>query len=108
MPSADGAIYDAKGTFAFISYKAFRELEQNGVTIYDGITWRLVDRSDVTLHVMADIDRTEMWIKCDDYLPLVLERSNRDVDKVRRLSAFGIRDAPQPTWNRLDYRRIKI
>jgi hypothetical protein len=73
MPSADGAIYDAKGTFAFISYKAFRELEQNGVTIYDGITWRFVDRSDVTLHVMADIDRTEMWIKCDDYLPLVLE-----------------------------------
>ena len=73
MPSADGAIYDAKGTFAFISYKAFRELEQNGVTIYDGITWKLVDRSDVTLHVMADIDRTEMWIKCDDYLPLVLE-----------------------------------
>ena len=73
MPSADGAIYDAKGTFAFISCKAFRELEQTGVTIYDGITWRLVDRSDVTLHVMADIDRTEMWIKCDDNLPLVLE-----------------------------------
>ena len=22
---------------------------------------------------MADIDRTEMWIKCDDHLPLVLE-----------------------------------
>ena len=60
-------------TFAFISYKAFRELEQKGVTIYDGITWSLIDRSDVTLHVMADIDRTEMWIKCDDYLPLVLE-----------------------------------
>ena len=73
MPSADGAIYDAKGTFAFISYKAFRELEQKGVTIYDGITWRLVDRSDVTLHVMADIDRTEMWIKCNNHLPLVLE-----------------------------------
>jgi putative alpha-1,2-mannosidase len=73
MPSADGAIYDAKGTFAFISCKAFRELEQTGVTIYDGITWRLVDRSDVTLHVMADIDRTEMWIKCDDNLPLVVE-----------------------------------
>ena len=73
MPSADGAIYDAKGTFAFISCKAFRELEQTGVTIYDGITWRLIDRSDVTLHVMADIDRTEMWIKCDDNLPLVLE-----------------------------------
>ncbi len=73
MPSADGAIYDAKGTFAFISCKAFRELEQTGVTIYDGIIWRLVDRSDVTLHVMADIDRTEMWIKCDDNLPLVVE-----------------------------------
>ena len=73
MPSADGAIYDAKGTFAFVSCKAFRELEQTGVTIYDGITWILVDRSDVTLHVMADIDRTEMWIKCDDSLPLVLE-----------------------------------
>jgi hypothetical protein len=73
MPSADGAIYDAKGTFAFISCKAFRELEQTGVTIYDGITWRLIDRSDVTLHVKADIDRTEMWIKCDDNLPLVLK-----------------------------------
>jgi putative alpha-1,2-mannosidase len=73
---ADGAVYEAKGTFAFISRQAMRELREKGFTVYDGITWRKVDESDVTIHVQADIDRTEMWIKQDDDLPLVLEMRN--------------------------------
>ena len=73
---ADGAIYEAKGTFAFISRQAMRELREKGTTVYDGITWRKMDESDVTIHVQADIDRTEMWIRQDDDLPLVLEMRN--------------------------------
>ena len=73
---ADGAVYEAKGTFAFISRQAMRELREKGYTIYDGITWRKIDESDVTIHIQADIDRTEMWIKQDDDLPLVLEMRN--------------------------------
>ena len=73
---ADGAIYEAKGTFAFISRQAMRELREKGSTVYDGITWRKMDESDVTIHVQADIDRTEMWIRQDDDLPLVLEMRN--------------------------------
>jgi hypothetical protein len=53
-----------------------RELREKGSTVYDGITWRKIDESDVTIHVQADIDRTEMWIKQDDDLPLVLEMRN--------------------------------
>ena len=73
---ADGAVYEAKGTFAFISRQAFSDLKEKGYFVYDGITWRKVDESDVTIHVQADIDRTEMWIKQDDDLPLVLEMRN--------------------------------
>jgi hypothetical protein len=75
IPS-DGAVYDAKGTFAFISRQAFKDLKKKGFFVYDGITWRKVDESDVTIHVQADIDRTEMWIKQDDDLPFVLEMRN--------------------------------
>jgi hypothetical protein len=70
---ADGYVHQAKGTFAFISRKAFKDLKEKGSFVYDGITWRKVDESDVTIHVQADIDRTEMWIKCDEQMPLVLE-----------------------------------
>jgi hypothetical protein len=73
---ADGAVYEAKGTFAFISRQAFSDLKEKGHFVYDGITWRKVDESDDAIHVQADIDRTEMWIKQNDDLPLVLEMKN--------------------------------
>ena len=73
---ADGYVHQAKGTFAFISRKAFRDLKEKGSFVYDDITWRKVDESDVTIHVQADIDRTEMWIKYDEQMPLVLEMRN--------------------------------
>ena len=81
---ADGAEYESKGTFAFISRKALRELQEKGSFVYDGITWRLVRvnpsssvaEKDNVAHVRADIDQTEMWIKQDDHLPLVLEIRN--------------------------------
>ena len=82
IPS-DGAIYDVKGTFAFISRQALRDLQKNGYFVYDGITWRQVPsptgegQGEVsTIHVRADIDRTEMWISLKDELPLVIEMRN--------------------------------
>ena len=82
IPS-DGAIYDVKGTFAFISRQALRDLQKNGYFIYDGITWRQVPsptgkgQGEVsTIHVRADIDCTEMWISLKDELPLVIEMRN--------------------------------
>ena len=83
---ADGAVYETKGTFAFISRQAFSDLKTKGYFVYDGITWRKLDErlrvgasagvSDVTIHVQADIDRTEMWIKYNEEMPLVLEMRN--------------------------------
>ena len=73
---ADGAVYQPQGTFAFVSRKAMRDLQEKGYFVYDGITWRKKDESDVTIHVQADIDRTEMWIKQDDDMPLVMEMRN--------------------------------
>ena len=70
---ADGAVYDAKGTFCFISKKALRELQEKGSFVYDSITWRKIDQDGSTIHVRADIDQTEMWIKDDESLPLVIE-----------------------------------
>lgn len=73
---ADGAVYDTKGTFCFISNKALRELQEKGSFVYDSITWRKVDQDANAIHVQADIDRTEMWISLKDDLPLVLEMRN--------------------------------
>ena len=73
---ADGATYDAKGTFAFISRKAPDELKQNGLFVYDNITWRKVGQNANTIHVRADIDCTEMWISTNDDLPMVMEMKN--------------------------------
>ena len=72
---ADGNVYEAKGTFAFISRQAFRDLKAKGMFVYDGIVWRMVNQEE-TIHVRADIDQTEMWIVNDDNLPLVLEMRN--------------------------------
>ena len=72
---ADGAVYQSEGTLGFISLDARRELQEKGATLYDGITWRVVESGD-TMHLRADIDRTEMWISLKDELPLVLEMRN--------------------------------
>ena len=62
---ADGAIYQPVGTFAFISKDAFKELFFTEEFTYDGITWRQIDTDGKTIHVRADIDRTEMWISIE-------------------------------------------
>ena len=73
---ADGAVYDAKGTFCFISKKALRELQEKGSFVYDSITWRKIDQDANTIQVRAYIDQTEMWISLKDDLPLVLKMKN--------------------------------
>ena len=75
IPS-DGAIYEAQGTFAFISRQALNDLKTNGSFVYDGITWRKIDATDDAIHVRADIDRTEMWITLKGNIPLVTELRN--------------------------------
>lgn len=75
IPS-DGAIYEAKGTFAFISRQALRDLKAKGIFVYDGITWRKIGEDANSIHVRADIDRTEMWISTNGDLPLVIEMRN--------------------------------
>ena len=75
IPS-DGAVYEPKATFAFISRKALKDLREKGYMTYDGITWRKKGESDAKIHVQADIDRTEMWIKSDEDIPFVMEMRN--------------------------------
>ena len=75
IPS-DGAIYEAQGTFAFISRQALNDLKTYGSFVYDGITWRKIDATDDAIHVRADIDRTEMWITLKGNIPLVTELRN--------------------------------
>ena len=76
MPSADGAIYQTKGTFAFISQKALQQLLQEGYFVYDSITWRKIATTNDAITVRADIDQTEMTIALKNELPLVLEMKN--------------------------------
>ena len=71
-PQKEGASYVADGTFAFVSRQALTALLQEGNFIYDGITWREISRTEDTITVRADIDRTEMTISLTHPLPLVL------------------------------------
>lgn len=66
------AVYHCKGTFLFISRQAMETLLATGSFVYDGITWRELDRTDASVHVRADVDGTEMWISRTMHLPFVL------------------------------------
>jgi hypothetical protein len=73
-PQIDGAVYhNVEGTFAFISKAALKELQETGQFVYDGITWRKIDADAKTIHVRADIDRTEMWISTKTELPFIMK-----------------------------------
>ena len=77
---ADGAEYQPRGTFAFISKQAVRHLQAKGWFEYDGITWRSVGggMSGGQARVRADIDQTEMLIEyCEPIgLHIVTEMSH--------------------------------
>lgn len=68
--------YVCDGTFLFISRNSLRELQTDGMMIYDTITWRTIDTSDGIIHVKADIDGTEMWIDSNSSLPMVVRMRN--------------------------------
>jgi len=77
IPS-DGAVYNAKGTFAFVSLKAINELRQKGSFVYDDITWRTCGETADTLRVRADIDQTEMTISYVAELGLYLVKEMKN------------------------------
>ena len=87
---ADGAVYQPQGTFAFVSRKAMRDLQEKGYFVYDGITWRLVSQGETTL-VRADIDRTEMVIACakEPGLYLVIEMRHNPLGIDWQIAADG-------------------
>ena len=87
---ADGAVYQPQGTFAFVSRKAMRDLQEKGYFVYDGITWRLVSQGETTL-VRADIDRTEMGIAYakEPELYLVIEMRHNPLGIDWQIAADG-------------------
>ena len=72
-PQKGHATHVTDGTFAFISRQAMATLLKDGSFVYDGITWRETSRTDKTITVRADVDRTEMTLSLVHPLPLVLE-----------------------------------
>ena len=75
-PQKDKNIYDAKGTFLFVSRKAIQQLRQSGVFIYNGITWRQIAQDASSITVKADVDGTLMQIATNRELPWVLKMEN--------------------------------
>ena len=75
-PQKDKNIYDAKGTFLFVSRKAMQQLRQSGVFIYNGITWRQIAQDASSITVKADVDGTLMQIATNRELPWVLKMEN--------------------------------
>lgn len=75
-PQKGKNIYDAKGTFLFVSRKAIQQLSQSGVFIYNGITWRQISQDASSITVKADVDGTLMQIATNRELPWVLKMEN--------------------------------
>ena len=75
-PQKGKNIYDAKGTFLFVSRKAIQQLRQSGVFIYNGITWRQIAQDASSITVKADVDGTLMQIATRRKLPWVLRMEN--------------------------------
>lgn len=75
-PQKGKNIYDAKGTFLFVSRKAMQQLRQSGVFIYNGITWRQISQDASSITVKADVDGTLMQIATNRELPWVLKMEN--------------------------------
>ena len=75
-PQKGKNIYDAKGTFLFVSRKAIQQLRQSGVFIYNGITWRQIAQDVSCITVKADVDGTLMQIATNRELPWVLKMEN--------------------------------
>lgn len=75
-PQKGKNIYDAKGTFLFVSRKAIQQLSQSGVFIYNGITWRQISQDASSITVKADVDGTLMQIATRRKLPWVLRMEN--------------------------------
>ena len=75
-PQKGKNIYDAKGTFVFVSRKAMQQLRQSGVFIYNGITWRQIAQDASSITVKADVDGTLMQIATNRELPWVLKMEN--------------------------------
>ena len=72
-PQKGKNIYDAKGTFLFVSRKAMQQLRQTGVFINNGITWRQIAQDASSITVKADVDGTLMQIATNRELPWVLK-----------------------------------
>ena len=75
-PQKGKNIYHAKGTFLFVSRKAMQQLRENGVFIYNGITWRKISQDADCITVKADEDGTLMQIAIKRELPWVLKMEN--------------------------------
>ena len=70
----------ANETFGFISRKAWKSLKEKGWFVYNGTTYRKVAEESAeeqeykgkkAIHVLADVDLTNMWIVDCEALPLI-------------------------------------
>ena len=75
-PQKGKNVYHARGTFLFVSHKALQQLQQTGVFVYDGITWRKTALDEDCITVKVDTDGTIMKIATHQTLPWVLEMKN--------------------------------
>ncbi len=75
-PQKGQNLYHCDGTFLFVSKRALRQLQQNGVFVYNGITWRQTSTDAESITVKADVDGTIMQIATQRELPWVLKMQN--------------------------------
>jgi glycerophosphoryl diester phosphodiesterase len=79
----------ANETFGFISRSALKSLKEKGWFIYNGTTYRRVAEESTeeqmyngkkAIHVLADVDLTNMWIIDNENLPLIYKISDNPLE----------------------------
>lgn len=76
-------------TFGFISRKAWKSLKEKGWFVYNGTTYRKVAeestkeqmyKENKTIHVLADVDLTNMWIIDNENLPIIYKITHNPLE----------------------------
>ena len=79
----------ANETFGLISRSALKSLKEKGWFVYNGTTYRKVAeelteeqmyKGKKTIHVLADVDLTNMWIIDNENLPLIYKTSDNPLE----------------------------
>ena len=66
--------------FALLPTKALKEVKKKGHVRYCNTDWMLTEQKDSLLHLVDMIEGSDMWVRDDIRLPLIVSMQNNPVE----------------------------